>query len=68
MEDAIQWLEKINKEDNIIIRQWKDLGQEIHTAADTQALIHLYQNYCQPHLCFNCQVGYNVFAQKELPH
>lgn len=67
-ENAIQWLEKINKEDNIIIRQWKDLGQKIHTAADTQALIHLYQNYCQPHLCFNCQVGYNVFAQKELQH
>ena len=67
-DNAILWLEKIKKEDNIIIRQWKDLGQEINTAADSQALIHLYQNYCQPHLCFNCQVGYNVFAQKNITH
>jgi hypothetical protein len=63
---AINWLEKIKTEDNAIIRQWAMLGQEVRTAADTQALIHLYQNYCQPHLCFNCHVGYQVFAHKQL--
>ena len=63
---AIQWLNAIKKEDNTIVRQWAMLGQAIRTAADTQALIHLYQNYCQPHLCFNCHVGYQVFAHKQL--
>jgi hypothetical protein len=63
---AIQWLNAIKKEDNTIVRQWAMLGQTIRTAADTQALIHLYQNYCQPHLCFNCHVGYQVFAHKQL--
>ncbi len=63
---AINWLKKIKTEDNAIIRQWAMLGQEVRTAADTQALIHLYQNYCQPHLCFNCHVGYQVFAHKQL--
>lgn len=63
---AIQWLNAIKKEDNTIVRQWATLGQAIRTAADTQALIHLYQNYCQPHLCFNCHVGYQVFAHKQL--
>ena len=66
VEDAIHWLEKIKKEDNTIIRQWKNLGQEIKSAADTQALIHLYQNYCQPHLCFSCQIGHQVFSYKQL--
>ena len=66
IKDAIQWLNNIPKEDNTIIRQWTMLGQEIRSAADTQALIHLYQNYCQPHLCFNCQVGYQVFRSKQL--
>ena len=66
IETAIHWLENIKKEDNTIIRQWKNLGQEIHSAADTQALIHLYQNYCQPHLCFNCQIGHQVFSYKQL--
>ena len=64
--DAIAWLEKIKKENNNIIRQWTMLGQKIHSAADTQALIHLYQNYCQPHLCFNCHIGHQVFTYKQL--
>lgn len=66
IEDAIEWLNNIPKEDNTIIRQWAMLGQDIRSAADTQALIHLYQNYCQPHLCFNCHVGYQVFGQQQL--
>jgi hypothetical protein len=66
IDTAIHWLESIKKEDNTIIRQWTMLGQGVKTAADTQALIHLYQNYCQPHLCFNCQIGQQVFAYKQL--
>ena len=66
IDDAISWLEHIKKEDNAIIRQWTMLGQKIHSAADTQALIHLYQNYCQPHLCFNCHIGHQVFTYKQL--
>ena len=64
--EAINCLQNIKKEDNTIIRQWEMLGQEVHSAADTQALIHLYQNYCQPHLCFNCQIGQQVFSYKQL--
>lgn len=63
---ALNDLEHIDKENNSIIRQWTMLGQQVDSAADTQALIHLYQNYCQPHLCFNCQVGYQVFTHKQL--
>lgn len=63
---AIHWLENIKKEDNTIIRQWAMLGQMVKSAADTQALIHLYQNYCQPHQCFNCQIGQQVFQYQQL--
>ena len=64
--DIIQLMEEIPAEDNSIIKQWKQLGQSIHSAADTQALLHLYQNYCQPHQCYNCQVGSQIFAYKQL--
>lgn len=63
---AIHWLEKIKKEDNTIVRQWAMLGQHIASAADTQALIHLYQNYCQPQQCFHCHIGHQIFALKQL--
>ena len=66
VEDAIRWLHAIKKEDNTIVRQWTMLGQAIRSAADTQALIHLYQHYCQPQQCYNCHVGYQVFGHQQL--
>lgn len=65
-EAAMMLMEKIPAENNTIIRQWRMLGQEIHNAADTQALLHLYQNYCQHHECINCEVGYQIFQDKQL--
>ena len=59
-------MEQIPAEDNTIIRQWRMLGQSVHSAADTQALLHLYQHYCQPHGCVNCEVGYQIFIDKQL--
>ena len=65
-EAAMSLMEKIAPENNTIIRQWRVLGQEIKNAADTQALLHLYQNYCQHHECINCEVGYKIFQDKQL--
>ena len=56
-------LEDIAPEDNRIIRQWRLLGQRVRSAADSQALLHLYQNYCQPARCLNCEVGYQIFQE-----
>ena len=64
--EAMQLTEKIPAENNTIVRQWRVLGQEIKNAADTQALLHLYQNYCQHHECINCEVGYKIFQDKQL--
>ena len=64
--DAQALMEKIPAENNTIIRQWRILGQQIKNAADTQALLHLYQNYCQHHECINCEVGYQIFQDKQL--
>ena len=63
---AITLMEHIHAEDNTIVRQWRTLGQQVKTAADSQALIHLYQHYCQHHECINCEVGYKVFEEKQL--
>lgn len=64
--DIIPLMEKISPENNSIVRQWRVLGQQIHNAADTQALLHLYQNYCQHHECINCEVGYKIFQDRQL--
>lgn len=65
-EAAMSLMESIPAENNTIIRQWRVLGQQIKNAADTQALLHLYQNYCQHHECINCEVGYHIFQDRQL--
>ena len=65
-EAAMSLMERIPAENNTIIRQWRVLGQKIQNAADTQALLHLYQNYCQHHECINCEVGYQIFQDRQL--
>lgn len=65
-EQAMRLMEKIPAENNTIVRQWRVLGQEVKNAADTQALLHLYQNYCQHHECINCEVGYKIFENRQL--
>ena len=64
---AMAMMEQIGAEDNMIIRQWRMLGQQVSNAADSQALLHLYQNYCQHHECVNCDVGYRIFFAQQLP-
>ncbi|MCR5049921.1 MAG: DUF2851 family protein [Paludibacteraceae bacterium] len=65
-DEAADMMKNIAPENNTIIRQWRMLGQQVRSAADTQALLHLYQHYCQPHSCVNCEVGYQVFIDKQL--
>ena len=65
-ENMMALMERIPAENNTIIRQWRVLGQKISNAADTQALLHLYQNYCQHHECINCDVGYQIFQDRQL--
>lgn len=65
-EQTAELMESIAPENNVIVRQWRVLGQQIHNAADTQALLHLYQNYCQHHECINCEVGYKIFQDRQL--
>ncbi len=64
--DAQALMERIAPENNTIVRQWRVLGQTVRNAADTQALLHLYQNYCQHHECINCEVGYQIFRDRQL--
>lgn len=63
-ENALSLLEKIAPENNSIIRQWRELGQQVRNAADTQALLHLYLNYCQHHECINCDVANVAFLSE----
>jgi len=54
---AVDWLYAIPPEKNNIIKKWTDLGVKSSTAANTQALLHIKNKYCEHKKCLNCAIG-----------
>lgn len=54
---AISFLEAIPAEQNRYIRSWQCVGIDPKSAFDTQALLHLYREYCELHKCLHCRLG-----------
>jgi hypothetical protein len=59
---ALLLLEKLDAEDNQIIRKWNEAGIESRTAFETQALLQLKNNYCDQKKCLNCQLGAKIIT------
>ncbi len=61
MDRALNLLELIKAEKNTIISMWSDLGVELKTAYDSQAMIQLKTNYCDQFRCLECKIGHEIF-------
>lgn len=59
---ALLLLEKLDPEENQIIRKWSESGVESRTAFETQALLQLKNNYCDKKNCLNCQLGAKIIT------
>lgn len=57
-------LEKLEPENNAIIKQWKSLGIPATNALDSQALLQLYKGYCVPKKCLYCRIGATLLTKK----
>ena len=58
------FLEQIKAENNYITRMWSECGLTAEHAGDSQALIQLKKNYCDPKKCLFCRIGYEYFKKK----
>ena len=65
MERASRFLEELKPENNYITRMWKACGLEAVHAGDSQALLQLKKNYCDPKKCLYCRIGFEFFKKKE---
>ena len=54
---ALLWLEQIPTENNTIVKGFRAIEIKTKTAADSQALIQLKNNYCTHKRCLECAVG-----------
>lgn len=62
-ERALTLLEQMPPEANHIVREWAAAGVKSDNAGDTQALIHLTRQYCEPRNCLRCRFGYEYLRR-----
>ncbi len=55
---AMNLLESIPAEKNRYVEFCRYAGLTADNAHDSQALLQLYRNYCERHLCLRCRIGY----------
>ncbi|MFT4062696.1 MAG: DUF2851 family protein [Edaphocola sp.] len=56
-ESSVALLSTLKPEDNNIVRTWKAIGIKPKDAAQTQALLQLFNEYCTPRKCLQCTIG-----------
>lgn len=59
-EHAMALFENIPKENNRITKAWLNIGVAHTSAFDSQALLHLYKQYCSQQKCLQCRIGHLV--------
>jgi hypothetical protein len=60
---ATTWLDTIKPEKNNIITLWKSRAIIPTNAADTQALLQLYNQYCIEKNCLQCAWGLQLLGK-----
>lgn len=63
IDKAINILELLDGEVNVITKGWKSLGVSTKSAFDTQSLIHLSTHYCKEHRCVSCKIGHEIMGR-----
>lgn len=67
IDSAVELLQALPGEDNKIIRYWKKLAMPTATAADTQGLLELFNEYCTPKRCLHCSIGVAILKHDNTP-
>ena len=63
MDKAIGLLNGLKAEKNYITKKFVDLGEELKSAFDSQAMIQLHNEYCQPKKCLDCSIGFSILKE-----
>ena len=54
---GIEFLEKLDAENNAIIKKWNSIGVSAKNAFETQGLLQLKNEYCSNIKCLECAIG-----------
>ncbi|POY36037.1 DUF2851 domain-containing protein [Solitalea longa] len=60
---ALNLLQTIKSEQNLIVKQFAEVGIKSKNAADSQALLHLKTRYCDKKKCLTCAIGVKLLKK-----
>lgn len=63
-ERALRFLEILKPERNSITKYFEKLKMPLKNAADSQAIIQLKREYCEPRKCLFCRIGHQLLIEK----
>ncbi len=65
LQQALEVLESLPAEENVVLRRWEMLGMTITSAFDSQGILQWEQAYCQPKKCLSCSVGIQLMGKTQ---
>ena len=60
---ALSWLEQVKPENNKVVRLYRSLNFPVKNAMHSQAVLHLYKNYCNQKRCLECRIGQKILSK-----
>ncbi|MCE7055124.1 DUF2851 family protein [Algoriphagus sp. AGSA1] len=57
-------LQEVSAENNHILRKFQSCGWSAQNSFDTQGMIGLYKNYCQPKKCLQCKIAQTLIKSE----
>lgn len=63
LEKAMIWLNYLPKEQNHIIETWEKAEVKIKTAAESQAGIEIFNEFCSKKRCLDCEIGRKLLGK-----
>ena len=60
IEKGLIWLQNIKPEENKKTKIWTETGVELKSAFDSQAAIHMTDNFCLKKRCLECSIGMSL--------
>ncbi len=67
MDYALDLLEVLPPEKNVILKKWGTFGIKCTNALESQALLYLYKSYCKQKECLKCQFGNTLLIDGKDP-
>jgi hypothetical protein len=63
---ALDILEQMPAESNSAINRWAGAGIVAGNALESQALLQLQHNYCEPRKCLDCTIGHKIIVHEPI--